>query len=74
MFENVRGLLYSNKWYFELILEELRSLGYVMDYQLLNAVDYGIPQNRERLFVIGHKSTFSFPRKHIKNNCIRSYW
>jgi DNA (cytosine-5)-methyltransferase 1 len=61
MFENVRGLLYSNKWYFEIILEELRSLGYVIDYRLLNAVDYGIPQNRERLFVVGHNSKFNFP-------------
>lgn len=64
LFENVRGLLYTNKWYFELIIEELRSLGYIIDYRLLNAVDYGVPQNRERLFVIGHKSEFHFPIKH----------
>lgn len=63
MFENVRGLLYTNKWYFELILEELRSLGYIIDYRLLNAVDFGVPQNRERLFVIGHKSEFHFSLK-----------
>lgn len=63
MFENVRGLLYSNKWYFEEVLKELQGLGYVIDYQLLNAVDFGVPQNRERLFVIGHKSSFSFPKK-----------
>ncbi len=63
MFENVRGLLYSNKWYFELIVEELRNLGYIIDYRLLNAVNYGVPQNRERLFVIGHKSSFEFPLK-----------
>lgn len=61
MFENVRGLLYSNKWYFEIILEELRNSGYIIDYRLLNAVNFGIPQNRERLFVIGHKSSFEFP-------------
>ncbi len=61
MFENVRGLLYSNKWYFDMILQELESLGYLIEYQLLNAVNFGIPQNRERLVVIGHKSTFTFP-------------
>ncbi len=66
MFENVRGLLYSNKWYFELILDELYSLGYLLDFKLLNAVDYGVPQNRERLFVFGHRSEFNFPKKHIK--------
>lgn len=63
IFENVRGLLYTNKWYFELILKELQSLGYIIDYQLLNAVNYGVPQNRERLFVVGHKSEFNFPVK-----------
>lgn len=63
LFENVRGLLYTNKWYFELILEELRELGYIINYHLLNAVDFGVPQNRERLFVIGHKSEFHFPKK-----------
>ena len=64
MFENVRGLLYANKWYFELVLDELRKLGYVIDYRLLNAVHYGVPQNRERLFVFGHRSTFTFPKPH----------
>jgi DNA (cytosine-5)-methyltransferase 1 len=63
MFENVRGLLYTNKWYFELILEELQGLGYIIDYRLLNAVNYGVPQNRERLFLIGHKTEFHFPVK-----------
>lgn len=63
LFENVRGLLYSNKWYFEVILEELTNLGYHLDFALLNAVDYGVPQNRERLFVIGHKTAFTFPVK-----------
>lgn len=62
MFENVRGLLYSNKWYFELILAELRKLGYIIEYKLLNAVNYGVPQNRERLFVLGHRAKFTFPK------------
>lgn len=62
MFENVRGLLYSNKWYFDIILSELSQLGYIIDYKLLNAVNFGIPQNRERLFVFGHKAKFEFPK------------
>jgi DNA (cytosine-5)-methyltransferase 1 len=66
MFENVRGLLYSNKWYFELVIEELKKLGYFVSYRLLNAVSYGVPQNRERLFVIGHKAKFEFPKPGLK--------
>lgn len=61
LFENVRGLLYANKWYFEEIMQELASLGYIIEYKLLNAVHFGTPQNRERLFVIGHRGKFSFP-------------
>jgi DNA (cytosine-5)-methyltransferase 1 len=70
MFENVRGLLYSNKWYFELVIKELRKLGYIMTYRLLNAVSYGVPQNRERLFVIGHKSKFEFPKPGVKKSTV----
>ncbi|HMK05103.1 MAG TPA: DNA cytosine methyltransferase [Ferruginibacter sp.] len=66
MFENVRGLLYSNKWYFEIILEELKDLGYQIEFKLLNAVHFGVPQNRERLVVVGHNSKFSFPEPNSK--------
>ena len=61
MFENVRGLLYSNKWYFDIIIEQLKDLGYQVEYKLINAVTLGVPQNRERLVVVGHNSKFSFP-------------
>lgn len=66
MFENVRGLLYRNKDYFELITNELKKLGYLIDFRLLNAVDFGVPQNRERLFVVGHRAKFSFPKNRNK--------
>ena len=66
MFENVRGLLYANKWYFDLVIEELQKLGYFIDYKLLNAVNFGVPQNRERLFVIGHRAKFTFPKPSLK--------
>lgn len=70
MFENVRGLLYSNKWYLELIIKELESLGYETSCQLLNAVNYGVPQNRERLFLIGHNSAFKFPEPENKKHTV----
>jgi DNA (cytosine-5)-methyltransferase 1 len=62
MFENVRGLLYKNKWYLDEIVNHLQSLGYIIETQLLNAVDFGVPQNRERLIVVGHKGRFKFPK------------
>ena len=70
MFENVRGLLYANRWYFELVISELQKLGYLIDYKLLNAVNFGVPQNRERLFVVGHRSTFAFPKPEPKKTTV----
>lgn len=61
VFENVRGMLYQNRPYFDGVVESLEALGYKVQWQLLNAVDYGVPQNRERLFVIAHGGTFDFP-------------
>ena len=63
MFENVRGLLYRNKWYLDEVVEKLESLGYIVDCYLANAVDYLVPQNRERVVVVGHTGGFSFPRR-----------
>lgn len=62
IFENVRGLLYRNKWYLDQVLASLESLGYAVEAKLLNAVAYGVPQNRERLIVVGHKGNFTFPK------------
>jgi DNA (cytosine-5)-methyltransferase 1 len=61
LFENVRGMLYSNKWYFDEIYRALQGLGYILDYKLFNAVDYCVPQNRERIVVAGHRGEFTFP-------------
>ncbi len=63
VFENVRGLLYRNKDYFEEILTRFKELNYVVEYQLLNAVWFGVPQNRERLVVVGHRGKFQFPKE-----------
>lgn len=63
MFENVRGLLYANKWYFEQAISELAGFGYIVEYKLLNASNYGVPQNRERVFVVGHRGKYTFPER-----------
>lgn len=61
IFENVRGLLYSNRQYFDEVVASLQTLGYVVEYELLNAKQHGVPQNRERLIVVGHRGNFRFP-------------
>ena len=64
LFENVRNLAFSHRWYFDLIRNELGKLGYFIEFKCLNAVNYGVPQNRERMIVVGHKSSFRFPKIH----------
>ena len=61
LFENVANILGRHKWYLDLVVEELRKLDYIVEYQILNAVNYGVPQNRQRLICVGHKSKFKFP-------------
>lgn len=65
LFENVRGMLYKNKWYLNEILESLSKLGYEITFRLIKAVNYQVPQNRERLFVIGHDGSYKFPPEYI---------
>jgi DNA (cytosine-5)-methyltransferase 1 len=63
LFENVRGMLYKNKWYLHEVINALEEFGYSIKYDLLNAVDYEVPQNRERVVVIGAKNKISLPKK-----------
>ena len=52
--ENVKGILSANdKKAFPLIIQEFEESGYNVSYKLLNAVDFGVPQKRERVFVVG---------------------
>jgi DNA (cytosine-5)-methyltransferase 1 len=62
--ENVKGLLSHDKGKtFQVIKQELDSLGYHVHYKILNAKDFGVPQNRERVYIIGFldKVDFCFP-------------
>nr|DAY35846.1 MAG TPA: Cytosine specific methyltransferase [Bacteriophage sp.] len=53
--ENVKGLISHDKGYtFETIIGSLDELGYDVEWQVLNSKDFGVPQNRERVFIIGH--------------------
>lgn len=79
VFENVRGLL-STKYVdgrnlTEVIMDDLSTMsgiGYNVIYQLVNASDYGVPQNRHRVIFVGIRKdldkTFVFPNKLPKDN------
>lgn len=65
IYENVKGLVNHDKGNtFETIKATFDELGYKYFYQILNAKNYGIPQHRERIFVVGFKNLktdFGFP-------------
>jgi DNA (cytosine-5)-methyltransferase 1 len=59
LLENVKGLLsHDNQRTFETILCTISELGYSVEWQVLNSKDFGVPQNRERVFIIGHLGGF----------------
>ena len=70
--ENVKGLLSMHKGkVIEMIVNDFKKLGYVVDYQLVNSADYGVPQQRERVIIIGNRIGVKnpFPKKsHLKNH------
>ena len=55
VFENVKGLLsHDNGQTFKTIIATLTELGYCVEWQVLNSKNHGVPQNRERVFIVGH--------------------
>ena len=69
LFENVKGLIsskhQSGKKLIEVIKEDLEDIGYTVNYKVVNASDYGVPQNRERMILVAFRKdlekTFVFP-------------
>lgn len=64
VFENVRGLTVGeHRKFLEEIVSEFRKSGYNVreEYRVLNAVHYGVPQNRHRLFLLGARKGFPLP-------------
>lgn len=66
IFENVKGLttMDKGKVWKDLVYPEFSSTNYSLFYQVLNSVHYGIPQNRNRLFLVGFREKvkdFTFP-------------
>lgn len=75
VFENVRGILsirnHDGNKLIDTIVEMMNESGYFVDYKLLKASDYGVPQNRFRVVIVGVRKDlnkrFTFP-KPIKSN------
>lgn len=70
--ENVKGILTANKKSaFPLIIKEFEESGYNVQYRILNAADYGVPQKRERVIIVGFRKDlnvdFAFPNVEIEN-------
>lgn len=64
--ENVKGLTFKkHKDFFESLLHNLEYAGYNVTWKLINCFDYGVPQDRERVFIVGIRKdlnkTFEFP-------------
>lgn len=73
LFENVKGILQANKnkdW--EIIKNSFSEIGYNLSFMVLDAADYGVPQHRERLIMVGLRedSIFNFPRPAYGPNSI----
>ena len=63
LLENVKGLLSHEKGdTFKTIIRTLDELGYDTEWQVLNSKNFGVPQNRERVFIIGHLRGKSRPK------------
>lgn len=65
LLENVKRLTtHDNGNTFAVILEKLHKLGYTVYYKVLNSLDFGIPQKRERIYIVGfkHPIQFNFPK------------
>lgn len=84
--ENVQGLVTHDKGKtLQMVINEINKIGkYIINYKVLNANDYSVPQNRKRLIIVGTKTTlkntFNFPTPHnykpvlkdVLTNCPKS--
>lgn len=69
LIENVPGLQKMDKGFFlERICNDLHQIGYTPNVQILNAADFGVPQKRDRIFIVGSRDgiAFEFPKKHAE--------
>ena len=80
LLENVKGLLsHDNGFTFKTIISTLTELGYDCQWQVLNSKNFGVPQNRERVFIVGNSrgtprpKVFPFGENGGKNNELQGH-
>lgn len=76
IFENVKAIMnVDNGLAWKTLITLFNKTGYSIHYNLLNAKNFGIPQNRERLFLIGFKNNyeFKFPKEIILKNTMQDF-
>jgi DNA (cytosine-5)-methyltransferase 1 len=74
VFENVKGLWRTKRHreFFDELVEKFRGCGYAISFDLLNAIEFGVPQDRDRVFIIGvtekflKKNKMDFDKKNHK--------
>lgn len=75
--ENVKGLIIHDKGRtFKIIKKAFEQIGYKVYDQILNSRDFGVPQNRERIYIVAFRNdinsrNFSFPVGNCSNTCIK---
>lgn len=82
IFENVKGLIgHDNGLTLKIILDELDKAGYSVKWKMLNSLDYGVPQMRERVYFVGVQKellngndfNFNFPEKLTKKSNVTDF-
>ena len=74
--ENVKGLVIHDKGRtFKVICKTFEDLGYKVFYKVLNSKNFGVPQNRERIYIVAFRNdiapeTFEFPEKTDDSKCL----
>jgi DNA (cytosine-5)-methyltransferase 1 len=81
LLENVKGLVnHDGGNSFKVILKALDEAGYNVSYKVLNSLDYGVPQMRERIYFVGFKKdilpknfSFQFPKPNLINKDLKDF-
>ncbi len=81
LFENVKGLADPrNQSALNLIIESFRKIGYLVTYKVLDAYDFGCPQNRSRIFIVGFRDDyrlqfekFVWPTPQLHSRCLADF-